>query len=270
MNDRIASFDGEIPQNYDHYLVPLLFDPYAADLANRVSGQPLKDVLELACGTGILTRQLLKNVGPAVRIVATDLSVDMVEYARRKLGPSERVTWRQADATRLPFPDAGFDAALCQYGWMFVPDKSVAALEVRRVLRPGGSFLFNAWESLAKNNVMRAVQAALEDRFPDAPPQFLHVAFGYHQRDIIKATLESAGFTHVEIVEVVKSIESSSVSQLATGMVRGTPLRYALQERGHINEADVIDSIATRLGKEFAGPSASATLVALVISARAG
>jgi ubiquinone/menaquinone biosynthesis C-methylase UbiE len=269
VSDRIANFDGEIPRNYDDNLGPVLFDPYADDLSHRVAASGLQDVLEMACGTGILTRQLLKNLPPATRIVATDLSVDMVDYARRKLGPSERVEWRHGDAMQLPFPNASFDAVVCQFGWMFMPDKTVAAREVLRVLRPGGTFWFNVWDSLSQNDLPRVVQAALEERFPVDPPQFLPFAFGYHRRHIITAALEAAGFSRVSLVEVAKRGTTAPVRQVATGLLTGTPLRFALQERGSLNPSELIDSIAARLAKEFGDPPTTAGLLALVVTAQA-
>jgi ubiquinone/menaquinone biosynthesis C-methylase UbiE len=269
VSHRIANFDGEIPRIYDACLGPVLFDPYADDLARRVAAENLGDVLELACGTGILTRHLLANLSPATRIVATDLSDDMVDYARGKLGTSERLEWRQANAMELPFANASFDAVVCQFGWMFMPDKAVAVREVRRVLRPGGTFLFNVWDSLAHNDLPRVVQATLEERFPDHPPQFLPVAFGYHQRHVITATLESAGFSQVTLVEVAKRSVRSSARQVATGLITGTPVRYALLQLGNSNEMELIDAIAARLAKEFGDPPTNAKLLALVVTAGA-
>jgi SAM-dependent methyltransferase len=268
VSDRIADFDGEIPRIYDDCLGPVLFDPYADDLSHRVAADGLKDVLELACGTGILTRQLMNNLPLATRIVATDLSEDMLAYARGKMGPSNRVEWRQANAMDLPFPNGSFDAVVCQFGWMFMPDKTVASREALRVLRPGGTFLFNVWESLAQNDLPRVVQAALEERFPGDPPQFLPFAFGYHERRDITTALQTAGFPHVSILEVAKRGATSSVRQVAIGLVTGTPLRYALQDRGNINPAELIDTIADRLAKEFGDPPATANFLALAVTAR--
>jgi ubiquinone/menaquinone biosynthesis C-methylase UbiE len=270
VTDPIADFGGEIPRNYDHYLGPVLFDPYAADLARRVAVAGLKDVLELACGTGILTRRLLENLPPTTRIVATDLNMEMLDYARGKIGLSERLEWRQADAMELPFPSAGFDAVVCQYGWMFMPDKTIAAREALRVLRRGGALLFNVWDSLARNDLPRVVQATLEEAFPGDPSPFLPFAFGYHHRPVITAALEAAGFPHVSIVEVAKRGTTSSARQVATGLLTGTPLRYFLQERGIVNPGELIDAIAARLAKEYGDPPAAAKLVALVVTAKAG
>jgi ubiquinone/menaquinone biosynthesis C-methylase UbiE len=269
MPHKIAKFDGEIPTIYDACLGPVLFDPYADDLSRRVAADGLGEVLELACGTGILTKHLLANLPQTTRIVATDLSEDMVNYARGKLGTSERVQWRQANAMELPFANARFDAVVCQFGWMFMPDKVVAAREVRRVLRPGGTFLFNVWASLAHNDLPRVIQATLEERFPDDPPKFLLFAFGYHERQLITTTLEAAGFSQVSLVEVARQSVQASARQVATGVVTGTPVRYALQDRGNINELELIDAITARLAKEFGDPPAMAKLLALVVTARA-
>jgi ubiquinone/menaquinone biosynthesis C-methylase UbiE len=267
VSHRIANFDGEIPRIYDVCLGPVLFESYADDLSRRLAAEGLDDVLELACGTGILTKRLLENLSPAVRVVATDLSGDMIDYARSKLGTSARVEWRQANAMELPFANASFDAVACQFGWMFMPDKAVAAREVRRVLRPGGTFLFNIWDCLAQNDLARVTQAILEERFPDHPPQFLPVAFGYHQRRVITTTLEAAGFAQVSLVEVAKRSVQSSAHQVAAGLVTGTPVRYALQQLGNIDELKLINSIAARLAKEFGDPPANAKLLALIVTA---
>ncbi len=194
----------------------------------------------------------------------------MLEYARRQFGPSERVEWRQANAMELPFASASFDAVVCQFGWMFMPDKAVAAREALRVLRPGGAFLFNVWDSLARNDLPRVVQAALAERFPDDPPQFLPFAFGYHQRQVITSAVEAAGFPRVSLVEVAKLGATASAREVAIGLVTGTPLRYALRERGNINPTELIEGIVARLAKEFGDPPATANLLALVVTAKAG
>jgi ubiquinone/menaquinone biosynthesis C-methylase UbiE len=148
MSENPLTFDGEIPENYDRFLGPTLFEPFAADLAARHVGDGARDVLEVACGTGILTRALLRRIPSTARLVATDLSPDMLDYARKRLVEPGRVEWRQADVAALPFADASFDAVYCQFGLMFAADKVAAASEARRVLRPGGSFVFNVWSRL--------------------------------------------------------------------------------------------------------------------------
>src|SRR5262245_40396331 len=135
-----VDFSGSIPEFYDEHLGPVIFAPYAEDLAKRVARRVKSGrLLEIACGTGVLTRRLDAALKKAVEIVATDLNADMVARARSKAPASKRIEWRTADAASLPFPDGSFDAVVCQFGLMFVPDKAAAFREARRVLREGGS-----------------------------------------------------------------------------------------------------------------------------------
>jgi SAM-dependent methyltransferase len=261
------SFDGEIPRNYDRYLGPILFAPYADDLAGRMLGGR-GDVLELACGTGILTSRLLDQLSPTARLVATDLSPAMLVYAEEQVGQSGRVRWQQADATALPFPDAAFDAVACQFGVMFFPDKLAAMREVRRVLRPGGSFLFNVWSSLEDAELSRVVDQALRERFPDDPPGFLNVPHSYHQPEVILATLEEAGFGDVRIERVEKAINGASARDFATGTVTGSPTKVATQ--GRAEPGELIDMLAARIARASGDPIRDVRLLALVVTAISG
>ena len=149
--DTDTAFLGSIPQVYDRYLVPLIFAPYAADLALRTVRRHPAHVLEIAAGTGVVTRQLAEMLPPGVSIVATDLNQTMLDEAAA-IGTSRPVEWRQADALHLPFPDAFFDVVVCQFGVMFFPDKARAFAEARRVLRSGGQFIFNVWDRIEHND----------------------------------------------------------------------------------------------------------------------
>jgi len=158
-------FTGSIPALYDRHLGPLLFMPYAADLARRLADIKTGSVLETAAGTGIVTQALAAALPPAVELVATDLNQAMIDFAAAKPG-MKRISFRQADATKLPFADASFDAVVCQYGVMFFPDRVAGYREARRVLKPGGRFLFNVWDSLAHNPVTAVVSTAWPPSFP--------------------------------------------------------------------------------------------------------
>jgi ubiquinone/menaquinone biosynthesis C-methylase UbiE len=148
MKDQHAEFSGSIPAAYDRCLGPILFEPYAKDLAARLQVPKNGSVLELACGTGILTRLLRTQLPPTVKLAATDLNEPMFRHAPAKFREDEVVQWLQADAGSLPFGDRLFDAVVCQFGIMFVPDKALAAHEAYRVLKPGGHFLFNVWDAM--------------------------------------------------------------------------------------------------------------------------
>jgi ubiquinone/menaquinone biosynthesis C-methylase UbiE len=169
--DSDVIFAGPIPKLYEMYFVPMVFEPYAADLVKRLASRAPSRILETAAGTGVVTRALASAFPANVEIVATDLNEAMVEQAE-SVGTSRPVEWRQADAMALPFPDATFDAVVCQFGVMFFPDKAKAFAETRRVLRPSGVFLFNVWDRIEENEFVDTVTKALEALFPDDPPSF--------------------------------------------------------------------------------------------------
>src|ERR1043165_4426053 len=126
-------FSGSVPENYDRYMVPLIFEPYAADLAQRAASLSPSAVLETAAGTGVVTRTLAPKLQPGASYVVTDLNQPMLDYAASRQGPDSRIRWRQADALALPFADATFDVVCCQFGAMFFPDRSAAYREAKRV-----------------------------------------------------------------------------------------------------------------------------------------
>lgn len=229
-------FAGSIPAFYDHYLGPLLFAPYAADLAARAAALGPKRILETAAGTGIVTAALAAAL-PAAEITATDLNQAMLDVAANALAG---IDFRQADAQALPFADAAFDLVVSQFGVMFFPDRIAAYAEARRALRPGGAFLFNAWDRLERNPVTAAVGDALAAHFPDDPPSFYaRIPFGYHDPARIEADLRAAGFTEIAI-ETVALSSRVDARAAATGLCQGTPLRAEIEQRGDLAEATAI------------------------------
>jgi len=194
-SDSDKVFAGSIPKFYETHLVPLIFEPYAADLALRLASRSLHRVLEIAAGTGVVTRHLASVLPESVSIVATDLNQPMLDLGS-EIGTKRPVEWRQADAMQLPFSDGMFDAVVCQFGVMFFPEKSKAFSEARRVLRPGGVFVFNVWDRIEENEFADTVTTALESVFPKNRPRFLaRTPYGYYDRPTIEQDLASAGFT---------------------------------------------------------------------------
>ncbi|MDT7573666.1 MAG: hypothetical protein QOE05_3840 [Actinomycetota bacterium] len=247
---------------YHEYLVPAVFQPYAEDLAARVMRDEPRTVLELAAGTGVLTQAILARL-PAAHITATDLNVAMVDVGSVQVPGA---AWRQADAMDLPFDDATFDAVVCQFGVMFLPDRSAAYAGVARVLRPGGRFLFNTWGPLATHAVETTVIAALAEAFPHDPPTFLaRVPHGYHDADRITADLVAGGFEDVLIETVERQCTGRSAADLARGYCRGTPLRAEIEARGDLEAT--IPAVAAALEGRFGTGPVAARMAALVVSA---
>jgi SAM-dependent methyltransferase len=249
---------------YDEFLVPAVFRPYADDLAARVSRYRPGDVLELAAGTGVLTRAMVTSL-PGARISATDLNVAMVDVGSTQVPTA---TWRQADAMRLPFDDGSADLVACQFGVMFFPERPAAYAEIARVLRPGGHFLFNCWGPLASHDVEATVMAALAESFPDDPPSFLaRVPHGYHDVDRVMADLTAAGLGGVHIETVELDCTGKSAADLARGYCRGTPLRAEIEARGDLEATTA--AVTTVLERRFGSGLVVGRMAALVVSADA-
>jgi SAM-dependent methyltransferase len=247
-------FDGSVPKLYDNYLVPLIFEPYAADLTERLKSFRLSRVMEIACGTGVVTRAIASALDPDVEIVATDFNQAMLDYASANdLGRS--IEWRRADAMELPFGDEIFDAVICQFGVMFFPDKAKAFSEARRVLKKGGIFLFNVWDRIEENEFADIVTTSLEPVFADDPPRFLaRTPHGYHDLAVIRADLEKGGFREPPQVETLPArsrAESPRVPAIA--YCQGTPLRNEIEARdaSRLGEAThaAADAIAVKHGQ---------------------
>jgi len=228
--DRV--FAGSIPENYDRYLVPLIFAPYAADIARRAASLSPSCVLETAAGSGVVTRALAPGLPRNARYVVTDLNQPMLDYAASRQPPDARIEWHRADALALPFEDATFDLVCCQFGAMFFPDRSSAYREAKRVLKPGGHFLFNVWDRIEENVFADDVTNALARIFPNDPPRFLaRTPHGYHDTALIRSELEDAGFTHVVIETKAEQSRASSPRLPAVAYCQGTLLRNEIEAR---------------------------------------
>jgi SAM-dependent methyltransferase len=225
-------FAGSIPDIYDRFLVPLIFDPYAIDLACRVASWRPARVLEVAAGTGVATRAMAAALPLGTAIVATDLNQPMLDRAAA-VGTQQPVQWRRADAMQLPFDDARFDVVVCQFGVMFFPDKARAFAEARRVLAPGGALLFNGWDRIEHNEFADHVTRALARLFPADPPAFLaRTPHGYHDRDAIERDLRLGGFTATPAFETVASRSRAASPHVpAVAYCQGTPLRNEIEAR---------------------------------------
>ncbi|MCG6858770.1 MAG: methyltransferase domain-containing protein [Salaquimonas sp.] len=225
-------FAGSIPENYDRYMVPLIFEPYAADMARRAASLSASAVLETAAGTGVVTRALAPQLSAATNYVVTDLNQPMLDYAASQQPPDNRVTWRQADALMLPFEDAAFDVVCCQFGAMFFPDRVSAYREAKRVLGPGGHFLFSTWDRIEENHFADDVTNALARMFPDDPPRFMaRTPHGYHDTALIRSELEAAGFSDVAIETRAEQSRASSPRIPAVAYCQGTVLRTEIEAR---------------------------------------
>ena len=260
-------FSGSIPSLYDKYLGPLIFEPYADDLASRLSALNSGCVLETAAGSGIVTRALLRSLPAGVSVVATDLNQPMLDQAAKQTA-SDRVSWHKVDAQALPFPTGTFDAVVCQFGVMFFPNKQKAYREARRVLKPGGRFIFNAWDRIKDNEFADVVTTAMADMFPNDPPLFLaRTPHGYHAKAVILDEVRSAGFADPTLETVTRRSVAPSCRDPAIGYCQGTPLRNEIETRDASRLGEATEAAARRISAWFGNGPVDGKIQAHVITA---
>jgi len=256
------------PRYYDDYLGPLLFEGFAADLAQRLPQRSEGDVLEIACGTGRVTRRLRERLSPSVRLVATDLSTAMLDYARANIDARGDIEWREADAMRLPFKDNAFAAVVCGFGMMFMPDRLAALKEVRRVLAEGGTLLFSVWDRIEENPHVVANAGVLEGMFPGEPVMSLRFAYDMADASLLRELLFAAGFADVRIETKRMPIAGADPRRIATGQIRGTPRATLIEQRG-VSLETVIDKVADALtiagGNPYDGQAQAVIVLAVAI-----
>jgi ubiquinone/menaquinone biosynthesis C-methylase UbiE len=261
-------FAGSIPENYDRHMVPLIFEPFAADIAERAAALSPRTALEIAAGTGVVTRALAPKLSPDASYIVTDLNQPMLDYAASRQGPDARIKWRQADALALPFEKASFDVVCCQFGAMFFPDRSAAYREAKRVLKPGGHYLFSVWDRIEENVFADDVTNALARIFPNDPPRFLaRTPHGYHDTALIRTELEEAGFSHVVIETKAEQSRASSPRVPATAYCQGTLLRNEIEAREAGKLEAATDYVASAIADKHGRGEVAAKIQAHVIVA---
>jgi ubiquinone/menaquinone biosynthesis C-methylase UbiE len=251
MGSATSAFSGSIPEVYQRLMVPMIFEPYARELADRALAAAPASVLELAAGTGVVTRHLAEMLPAETTIVATDLSHGMIDEAASR-AIARPVDWAVADAMHLPFADASFDLLICQFGVMFFPDKAAAFAEARRVLRPGGVFLFNVWDGFDNNDFVAVVDGALAEVFPESPPSFMaELPHGYHDPERIRDDLRRGGFeAGIEFETVIRQSTAASAEMAAVAYCQGNPMRLEIERLGSLDAATahVASALAARFG----------------------
>lgn len=268
MQETDKVFAGSVPENYDRYMVPLIFHQYASDIARRAASLSPGAVLEIAAGTGVVTRALAPGLSSDARYVVTDLNQPMLDFAALRQGVDSRITWRQADALALPFEDAAFDLVCCQFGAMFFPDRVSAYREAKRVLKPGGHFLFNVWDRIEENVFADDVTNALAKMFPADPPRFMaRTPHGYHDKERIRHDVEEAGFSAVTIETRAEHSRASSAYIPAVAYCQGTLLRNEIEARDPGKLAAATDYVASVITSRHGSGEVAAKIQAHVIMA---
>lgn len=267
MDSADTAFAGSIPELYDRLMGPTYFAPFAEDMARRLAGLSTGAVLETAAGTGILTERLAASLPASVAITATDLNQPMLDRAATKPGLS-RVTFRQADSQALPFGDGSVQAVLCQFGAMFFPDRARAYREARRVLTPGGRFLFSVWDAMERSPVPAAAVVGLNRAFGRPDPWFMErTPHGYHDPAVIERDMRAAGWTDCRIDSVQLTGRAESARTAAVALCQGTPMRAEIEAYGPGALERGTDAVAAEIAGRFGEGPFDAPICALIIEA---
>ena len=269
MAESDRAFSGSIPEFYERYLVPLIFEPYARDLAARVAAARPQRILEIAAGTGVVTRALASQLSATTQIVATDLNPPMLEHAKTCMGQDRRIEWKAADAQKLPFDDESFDAVACQFGVMFFPDKVQAFKEARRVLKPNGHYFFNVWDKISDNEFADIVTQTLEEMFPYDPPRFLaRTPHGHHDIGRLREQLQMAGYSAISADAIDARSKATSPGEPALAYLHGTPLRNEVEARDPTRLEEATARSTEAIAKRFGTGAVDGRIRAFVITAR--
>ena len=262
------AFAGSIPEIYDRFLVPLIFESYARDLADRLARGELHAVLETAAGTGVLTRELASRLPARTRLIATDLNQAMLDVATTKQPAESRLEWRQADALALPFEDQSFDAVACQFGVMFFPDKVHGYKEARRVLKADGRFLFSVWDKISENEFIDVITQTVAMMFPHDPPRYMaRIPYGYYDVEEISQQLTAAGFTSISVETLDDISRAPSPRDPAIAYCQGGPLRSEIEARDASRLEEATQRSAEALAQRFGSGAIEGRIRAYLITA---
>lgn len=268
MEERYRNFIGTIPQNYEKYFVPLIFSEYAEQLADKVKHGDGVRILETACGTGVVTRSIAKRIRSGTRAVATDFNEPMLVEAAKALGPNGTIKFQQADAMHLPFGDKEFDAVVCQFGVMFFPDRREAYREAARVLKAGGKFHFNVWDSLEHNHFAQTIHNAAMELYPEDPPIFFNLPYGYFDLRLIVSELQSSGFANVDITARPLTSSAATARDVAMAFGAGSPFANEVAVRNSHTMDEVVDRLEAAISARFGDGPCEAPMQAFQISAQ--
>lgn len=251
--DTSALFNSAVAPHYDKYQGPIFFEPYAIEISKRIDPTSVKTALEIACGTGRVTRHLRKTLSPAAKLIATDISPDMLAVAKDILG-DENIEWQTVDAQQLPFDDNSIDLIVCAFGYMFLPDKVKGFKEAYRVLRPGGKLLFTTWDKLELNGasyIQRTVVAKYLAN--DVPPTYM-LAFSMNNEEELRGWLQQAGFSEVGFESVEQIASGETAKGVTEGLTMGGSFCNMIMERNPdwmpLIKAEIEKQLSEKFGAE--------------------
>ena len=260
------SFSGSIPKHYEQYTGPMFFEPYAIEVCKRIDFPSIQFALELASGTGRVTRHLREHIPVTSKLVASDISPDMLAVAKEKLKTFD-IDWRIIDAQQLPFADNSINLLVCCFGYMFVADKSKAFAEAYRVLRPGGMLLFATWDKLELNGASHVYRKAAKKYLQDPLPESYNLPFSMNDESLIKSMLQGTGFSRISIERVSKVALCQTAKEAAEGMVQGGTIYNEIMKRNPAWVEEIKLTVEKELAEKFGAAPMVAPMSAIISQA---
>jgi ubiquinone/menaquinone biosynthesis C-methylase UbiE len=259
-------FSGSIPHHYEDFLGPMFFEPYAIEVSKRINPSAVQVALELACGTGRVTRHLRNVIPSKAKLIASDISPDMLAVAKEKLR-SANIEWQIIDAQDLPFDDNSIDVVVCCFGYMLVPDKSKAFAEAYSVLRPGGMLLIATWDKLEHNAASHVYRTVAKKYLIDPLPETYKLPFSMNDDKEIRNDLQQAGFSKIMVERVDKISASPSAKEAANGLAQGGSIYNEIMKRNPAWIEEIKETVEKELAEKFGASPMQAPMRALITQA---
>ena len=259
-------FTGSVPNHYDQYLGPMFFEEYAIEVSSRFDPSSVRLVLELCCGTGRVTNHLRQALPAAAKLVASDISPDMLAVARKKLS-SFNIDWQIIDFNQIPFNDDSVDVVVCCFGYMFAENKVKAFAEAQRVLRTGGTLILSTWDKLEYNEASQVFRTTVKKYFGDSLPETYKIPFSMHDPDAIKEQLHRAGFSKVTTEVVKKNAVCGSAKVAAFGLVHGGSIYDEIMKRNPAWLDEITSIVENELGEKYGVAPMVAPMRAIICQA---
>lgn len=266
MSENITTFSGSVPRNYDDYLGPLLFESFAIDLASRVNIAEGSTILELAAGTGRLTRHLINQIPDSASLTATDLNADMLELGKEKI-PDEKITWAVVDMLDIPYEDETFDLIVCQFGVMLVPDQLKVLQEIHRVLKKGGKVIYSVWGDITRNGIWNIGAKVVKSYLAIDPIMQVPGPFSMQDESLVLKLMMEAGFGNSNIEAVTKQGTTPRAAVAAQGFIQGLPIYMIIKKKDPALVELIQEALEKELIKELGDVPMETPLYTLVITA---
>jgi ubiquinone/menaquinone biosynthesis C-methylase UbiE len=259
---------GNAPVAYDTYIVDAFMQDYSRRLAEAASIQKGERILDVACGTGVVTRLCAAQAGTDGHVVGIDLNPGMLARARARDAEGSEIIWHEGSATEMPFPDASFDAVLCQQGLQFIPDKAQALAEMRRVLAREGKLLVSVWRSIEHCPWQRAVADAIEARVGSEPAGLVRSAFTFGDAQKLEQLLSDAGFADTDVVIDSDTIRHPSLSDFVPGYLSATPVAAVVSNLDKDVQNQITVDVREKLAEHLVGDALAVPIEAYLATAR--